>query len=43
MRIGPIDLGERPLFLAPMEDVSAPPYRLLCKRYGADFVATSPI
>ncbi|MEO1478300.1 MAG: tRNA dihydrouridine synthase DusB [Bacteroidota bacterium] len=40
MRIGPIDLGERPLFLAPMEDVSDPPFRLLCKRYGADFVTT---
>ncbi|MEM8601794.1 MAG: tRNA-dihydrouridine synthase family protein, partial [Bacteroidota bacterium] len=40
MHIGPIDLGERPLFLAPMEDVSDPPFRLLCKRYGADFVTT---
>ncbi|MEM8560203.1 MAG: tRNA dihydrouridine synthase DusB [Bacteroidota bacterium] len=40
MHIGSIDLGERPLFLAPMEDVSDPPFRLLCKRYGADFVTT---
>jgi len=40
MRIGTIELGERPLFLAPMEDVSDPPFRLLCKRYGADMVFT---
>jgi nifR3 family TIM-barrel protein len=38
MRIGPIDLGDRPLFLAPMEDVSDPPFRILCKRYGADMM-----
>ena len=40
MNIGPIDLGERPLFLAPMEDVSDPPFRILCKRYGADMLYT---
>ncbi|MBO6574041.1 MAG: tRNA dihydrouridine synthase DusB [Rhodothermales bacterium] len=40
MRIGSIDLGERPVFLAPMEDVSDPPFRLLCKRYGADLLYT---
>ncbi|HET6569188.1 MAG TPA: tRNA-dihydrouridine synthase family protein, partial [Rhodothermales bacterium] len=40
MRIGSIELGERPLFLAPMEDVSDPPFRLLCKRYGADMLYT---
>jgi nifR3 family TIM-barrel protein len=40
MRIGPIDYGERPLFLAPMEDVSDPPFRLLCKRFGADMLYT---
>ena len=40
MRIGSIDLGEYPLLLAPMEDVSDPPFRALCKRYGADMVYT---
>ena len=40
MTIGPIDFGELPLFLAPMEDVSDPPFRLLCKRYGADMLYT---
>jgi tRNA-dihydrouridine synthase B len=40
MRIGNIELGPRPLLLAPMEDVSDPPFRLLCKRYGADLLYT---
>lgn len=40
MKIGSIDFGERPLFLAPMEDVSDPPFRLLCKRFGADMMYT---
>ena len=40
MTIGDIDLGDRPLVLAPMEDVSDPPFRILCKRLGADFLAT---
>lgn len=40
MQIGSIDFGERPLFLAPMEDVSDPPFRILCKRYGADMLYT---
>ncbi len=40
MQIGSIELGERPLFLAPMEDVSDPPFRILCKRFGADMLYT---
>ncbi len=38
--IANIDLGEFPLLLAPMEDVSDPPFRALCKRYGADLMFT---
>ena len=40
MRIGTIDLGEKPLFLAPMEDVTDIGFRHLCKRYGASMVYT---
>lgn len=40
MKIGNIDLGERPLFLAPMEDVTDIGFRRLCKRYGAAMVYT---
>ena len=40
MKIAHLDLGPRPLLLAPMEDVSDPPFRLLCKRYGADLLYT---
>ena len=40
MQIGSIDLGERPIVLAPMEDISDPPFRHICKRYGADLVYT---
>ncbi len=40
MKIGNIDLGERPLFLAPMEDVTDIGFRHLCKRYGAAMVYT---
>ena len=36
VKIGNIDLGEFPLLLAPMEDVSDPPFRALCKKHGAD-------
>ncbi|MFM2284566.1 MAG: hypothetical protein RLZZ543_63 [Bacteroidota bacterium] len=39
-KIGTIDLGEFPLLLAPMEDVSDPPFRLVCKQYGADMMYT---
>ena len=40
MKIGTIDFGERPLFLAPMEDVTDIGFRMLCKRYGAAMVYT---
>ncbi len=40
MQIAHIDLGPRPVLLAPMEDVSDPPFRLLCKRLGADLTYT---
>ncbi|MEO8591238.1 MAG: tRNA-dihydrouridine synthase family protein, partial [Flavobacteriales bacterium] len=39
-RIGSIDLGDFPLLLAPMEDVSDPPFRALCKKHGADLMFT---
>ncbi|MEM8926599.1 MAG: tRNA dihydrouridine synthase DusB [Bacteroidota bacterium] len=39
-RIGDIELPEFPLLLAPMEDVSDPPFRALCKENGADVVYT---
>lgn len=40
MKIGDIDFGERPLFLAPMEDVTDIGFRRLCKRFGASMVYT---
>ena len=40
VKIGDIELGEFPLLLAPMEDVSDPPFRALCKENGADVVYT---
>ncbi|HET9570477.1 MAG TPA: tRNA dihydrouridine synthase DusB [Bacteroidales bacterium] len=40
MKIGSIDLGQYPLLLAPMEDVTDPAFRLMCKRFGADMVYT---
>lgn len=39
-KIGNIDLGDFPLLLAPMEDVSDPPFRALCKQHGADLMFT---
>ena len=40
MKIGNIELGERPVFLAPMEDVTDIGFRMLCKRFGAAMVYT---
>jgi tRNA-dihydrouridine synthase B len=40
VKIGNIDLGEKPLFLAPMEDVTDPSFRHICKQYGADMMYT---
>lgn len=40
VKIGNIELGEFPLLLAPMEDVSDPPFRALCKQHGADLMYT---
>jgi len=39
-KIANIELGEFPLLLAPMEDVSDPPFRALCKKHGADLMFT---
>src|ERR1700749_1298001 len=40
VQIGNIDLGVFPLLLAPMEDVSDPPFRYVCKQNGADMMYT---
>lgn len=40
LRIGPIELPDHPLLLAPMEDVSDPPFRAVCKDHGADLMYT---
>ena len=40
MKIGNLDLGERPLLLAPMEDVTDVSFRVLCREQGADMVYT---
>ncbi len=40
MNIGSITFRDKPLFLAPMEDVTDPAFRILCKRFGVDMVYT---
>ena len=40
VKIGNIELGDFPLLLAPMEDVSDPPFRYVCKEHGADLMYT---
>jgi tRNA-dihydrouridine synthase len=40
VKIGNLELGEFPLLLAPMEDVSDPPFRALCKEQGCDMMYT---
>ena len=40
VKIGNIELGEKPVFLAPMEDVTDPSFRYICKKWGADMMYT---
>lgn len=40
MKIGQLDLGQFPVILAPMEDITDPPFRLICREMGADAVFT---
>ena len=40
MKIDNIELGKYPVLLAPMEDVTDPAFRLMCKQFGADLVYT---
>jgi nifR3 family TIM-barrel protein len=40
VKIGELDLGEKPLLLAPMEDVTDPSFRVFCKEQGADMMYT---
>jgi tRNA-dihydrouridine synthase B len=40
VKIGDVEIGEFPLLLAPMEDVSDPPFRALCKKQGCDMMYT---
>jgi tRNA-dihydrouridine synthase len=38
VKIGETDLGDKPVFLAPMEDITDPSFRYICKKFGADMV-----
>lgn len=40
MNIGDINLGDKPVFFAPMEDISDPSFRRICKEFGADMMYT---
>lgn len=40
MKIGDIDFGDNPLFLAPMEDITDPSFRAVCKPFGVDMMYT---
>ena len=40
MKIGNVDFGPCPIFLAPMEDITDSPFRSICKQFGADCVIT---
>jgi tRNA-dihydrouridine synthase B len=40
LRIGKVEIAQHPLLLAPMEDLSDPPFRYICKKYGADLLYT---
>ena len=40
MKIRDIDLGDKPVFLAPMEDITDPSFRYICKKFGADVMYT---
>ena len=40
MKIADLELGDKPLFLAPMEDVTDPSFRSMCKEFGAHVVYT---
>ena len=43
VKIGDISLGDFPLLLAPMEDVSDPPFRAVCKKNGCDMMYTESL
>jgi len=40
VKIGDVEIGNKPLFLAPMEDVTDPSFRYICKHFGADVLYT---